>query len=182
MTKEWKQPPVVTPQHNFWQCIYCVLVSKNHQKFWSGCLVHEFSFIYFFKDINHGKIFCGCFRSLWLWLLIALQLYRTSLMETVAENSNPIESKYERQKILVVILSNIFKVKQYKSLLEVEKIYCLIEIVTHIHQNNVLVYLGKVISVDVYYFYFTFFTHPINVTSLIPDNHILHIRIRIPNN
>ena len=136
MSKEWKQPPVVTPQHNFWQCIYCVLVSKNHQKFWSGCLVHEFSFIYFFKDINHGKIFCGCFRSLWLWLLIALQLYRTSLMETVAENSNPIESKYERQKILVVILSNIFKVKQYKSLLEVEKIYCLIEIVSHIYQNN----------------------------------------------
>ena len=104
------------------------------------------------------------------------------LMETVAENSNPIESKYERQKILVVILSNIFKVKQYKSLLEVEKIYCLIEIVSHIHQNNVLVYLGKVISVDVYYFYFTFFTRPINVTSLIPDNHILHIRIHIPNN
>ena len=29
---------------NFLQCIYSTLVAKNHQKFWSRCLVHEFSF------------------------------------------------------------------------------------------------------------------------------------------
>ena len=29
---------------NFLQYIYLVLVAKNHQKIWSRCLVHEFSF------------------------------------------------------------------------------------------------------------------------------------------
>ena len=49
------------------------LVAKNHQKFRSSCLVHEFSFTDIFNEINHGrKILCGCFRSLWLWLLITI--------------------------------------------------------------------------------------------------------------
>ena len=39
---------------DFLQYIYPVLVAKNHRKFRSGCLVHEFSFTDFFNDINHG--------------------------------------------------------------------------------------------------------------------------------
>ena len=49
--KERKQPPVVTPQQVvfFLQYIYFVVMAKNHQKFWPGCLVHEFSFTDIFE-------------------------------------------------------------------------------------------------------------------------------------
>ena len=74
-----KQPPVVIAQ----QAIsYSVLVAENHQKFRSGCWVHEF-----FQTLKKN---CGSFHSLWLWLLIAimkrcaepsaLQLHCTSLI------------------------------------------------------------------------------------------------------
>ena len=36
------------------QCIYSVLVAKNHQKFRSRCLIHECSFTDIFNDIKHG--------------------------------------------------------------------------------------------------------------------------------
>ena len=39
---------------DFLQYIYSVLVTKNHQKIRSRCLVHEFSFTDIFNDINHG--------------------------------------------------------------------------------------------------------------------------------
>ena len=39
---------------DFLQHIYSVLVAKNHQQIQSMCLVHEFSFIGFFNDGNHG--------------------------------------------------------------------------------------------------------------------------------
>ena len=78
------------------QYIYPVLVTKNHRDIQSRCLVHEFSIIYIFNDINHGyraatlkKNFCGYFHFIWLWLLtsimkrcaerFALQLHQTSL-------------------------------------------------------------------------------------------------------
>ena len=38
----------------FWQYIYCMLVTKNHRKIRSRCLVHEFSFTDIFNNINHG--------------------------------------------------------------------------------------------------------------------------------
>ena len=43
--------------------IFSVPVTKNHQNIPSRCLVHEFSFTDFFKDINHiysGSILYGC--------------------------------------------------------------------------------------------------------------------------
>ena len=64
--KEWKQPTVVIMQQVFFlQCIYSVLVAKNHPKIRSRCLVYEFSFTNVFNDINHdyraviskGKLF-----------------------------------------------------------------------------------------------------------------------------
>ena len=39
---------------DFLQCIYSVLVAKNHQNIRSRCLVHEFAFTDIFNDINHG--------------------------------------------------------------------------------------------------------------------------------
>ena len=80
----------------FLHSIYSMLVTKNHQKFRSRCLVHEFPSQIFFNDINLDteqqywrKIICGCFRFTWMWLFIsimkrcaewcALQLYHTSL-------------------------------------------------------------------------------------------------------
>ena len=39
---------------NFLQCIYSVLVAKNHQKFLSTYLVHECSFTNIFNNINDG--------------------------------------------------------------------------------------------------------------------------------
>ena len=84
---------------DFLQYIYSVFVAMNHLKIWLRCSVHEFSFTDIFNDINHVyraallmKNVCGCFRFLWLWLLIAimkrcteqstLQLYQTSSTET----------------------------------------------------------------------------------------------------
>ena len=81
----------------FSQHIYSVLVAKNDQKIRSRCLVHEFFFtgivlkilIMVTEQLYWRKTLCGCFRFIWLWLLIAimkrcaepcaLQLYRTSL-------------------------------------------------------------------------------------------------------
>ena len=55
---------------DFLQCIYSLFVVENHQKFRSGCLVHEFPFKCIFKDINHGyrtailrKTFLGCLAT-----------------------------------------------------------------------------------------------------------------------
>ena len=64
---------------NFLQCIYSVLVAKNHQKFRSTCLVHKFFLtgvlltilIVVIGQLYWRQILCGCFRSLWLWPLIA---------------------------------------------------------------------------------------------------------------
>ena len=50
LTKERKQPPVVTLQQAIF---YSVLVAKKYQKIRSRCLVHEFSFTDIFNDINH---------------------------------------------------------------------------------------------------------------------------------
>ena len=52
-------------------------MAKNHQKFRSRCLIHEFFFhIYFLtillmvtKQLYLRKSLCGCSRSWWLWLL-----------------------------------------------------------------------------------------------------------------
>ena len=91
----------VTSSHsttgNILQCIYSVLVAKNHQRFRLRDLAQEFSItdmlqkilIIFTEQLYWRKFFCGCFRSLWLWLLIAvikrcaelcvLQLYRITI-------------------------------------------------------------------------------------------------------
>ena len=60
------------------QHIYSVPVSKNHWNIHSGCLVHEFSRI-FFNDINHGyRASILKKNSLWLlpfytvWLLASI--------------------------------------------------------------------------------------------------------------
>ena len=81
----------------FSQHIYSVLVAKNDQKIRSRCLVHEFFFtgivlkilIMVTEQLYWRKTLCGCFRFIWLWLLIAimkrcaerwaLQLFRASL-------------------------------------------------------------------------------------------------------
>ena len=50
--------------------IFSVPVTKNHQNIPSRCLVHEFSFTDFFKDINHvysGSILYGCGYLFLLW-------------------------------------------------------------------------------------------------------------------
>ena len=69
------------------QYIYSVLLAKNHQKIRSRCLVHEFFFTDIFNDINHGyraaflkKSFCGCFRFIWLWLVIAIACFLSFLI------------------------------------------------------------------------------------------------------
>ena len=53
---------------NFLRCCYSVLVAKNHQKFRSNCLVHEFSFTDIFIDINHGYS-SAILKKNSLWLL-----------------------------------------------------------------------------------------------------------------
>ena len=64
--KEWKQPPVFTLQRTIsLQCIYSVLVAKNHQKFQLGSLV--FPSQIFFNNINHGYR-AGILKN-YLWLL-----------------------------------------------------------------------------------------------------------------
>ena len=72
-------------------------MTKNHQKIRSRCLDHKFSFTYMFltililvtEQLFWRKILRGCFRFIWLRLLISimkrcaewctLQLYHTSL-------------------------------------------------------------------------------------------------------
>ena len=64
----------------FSQHIYSVLVAKNDQKIRSRCLVHEFFFtgivlkilIMVTEQLYWRKTLCGCFRFIWLWLLIAI--------------------------------------------------------------------------------------------------------------
>ena len=94
LMKEWEQLSVVILQ----QAIFYYL---NHQKFQSRCLFN--CWIFFRKNVlailiivteqlYRSKILCGCFHSLWLWLLIAimkgcteqcpLQFYRASLIVT----------------------------------------------------------------------------------------------------
>ena len=52
---------------HFLQCIYFMLVTKNHQKFQSKCLVHEFSLTYFFNANNHGYR-AAILNKNYLWL------------------------------------------------------------------------------------------------------------------
>ena len=40
-----------SPTGNFLQYVYSVLVTKNHQKIWSSCLGHEFSFTFFLMTL-----------------------------------------------------------------------------------------------------------------------------------
>ena len=64
-----------SPTGNFLQYVYSVLVTKNHQKIWSSCLGHEFSFTFFLmtlimatEQLYWRKILRGssCFICLWL--------------------------------------------------------------------------------------------------------------------
>ena len=63
------------------QFIYSVHVTKNHRNIRSRCSVHEFSFtdifltilIMFTEQLYWRKNFCGCFRFIWLWLLISIK-------------------------------------------------------------------------------------------------------------
>ena len=63
---------------DFLQYVYSVYVTKNHQKIWSRCLVHDFSLqislriIMVTEQLYWRKITCGCFHFIWLWLLIAI--------------------------------------------------------------------------------------------------------------
>ena len=85
-----------SPTGNFLQYVYSVLVTKNHQKIWSSCLGHEFSFIFFLmtlimatEQLYWRKILRGssCFICLWLPISImkrcaepcALQFYHISV-------------------------------------------------------------------------------------------------------
>ena len=52
----------------FWEYIYSMLVTKNHRKIQSTCLVHEFFFTDIFNDINYGhKAALLKKNSLWLF-------------------------------------------------------------------------------------------------------------------
>ena len=63
------------------QFMYSVPVTKNHRNIRSRCSVHEFSFtdifltiiIMFTEQLYWRKNFCGCFRFIWLWLLISIK-------------------------------------------------------------------------------------------------------------
>ena len=85
-----------SPTGNFLQYVYSVLVTKNHQKIWSSCLGHEFSFTFFLmtlimatEQLYWRKILRGssCFICLWLPISIvkrcaepcALQFYHISV-------------------------------------------------------------------------------------------------------
>ena len=98
-----KRAEATTSKHsatgNFLQYSYSVFVTKNHQQIQSRCLVHDFSFTDIVNDIMieeqlyWRRILCGCFRLIWLWLLIsimkrcaeqcALQLCHTSLTKVM---------------------------------------------------------------------------------------------------
>ena len=64
---------------SFLKCIYSVLVAKSHKKFWSMCLVYEFSFTdvflilimvteqLYWKKIMAPSILHGCGYLLPLW-------------------------------------------------------------------------------------------------------------------
>ena len=85
-----------SPTGNFLQYVYSVLVTKNHQKIWSSCLGHEFSFTFSLmtlimatEQLYWRKILRGssCFICLWLPISImkrcaepcALQFYHISV-------------------------------------------------------------------------------------------------------
>ena len=85
-----------SPTGNFLQYVYSVLLTKNHQKIWSSCLGHEFSFTFFLmtlimatEQLYWRKILRGssCFICLWLPISImkrcaepcALQFYHISV-------------------------------------------------------------------------------------------------------
>lgn len=53
---------------HFLPYIYFMLVTKNHQKFQSKCLVHEFSLTYFLTANNHGYR-AAILNKNYLWLL-----------------------------------------------------------------------------------------------------------------
>ena len=65
---------------DFLQYIYSVPVIKNHKNIRWRCLVHEFFhhryfltiLIMFTEQLQWRKILCGCFRFIWLWLLISI--------------------------------------------------------------------------------------------------------------
>ena len=97
LTKERKQPLVVILQRSnfyniFIRCFWLRIIRRSAY----GVQFMDFPSYIFFNDINNGyraatlkKGFCGCFRLIWLLLLIAvikkwaercaLQLYGTSL-------------------------------------------------------------------------------------------------------
>ena len=95
--KKQKQPPVVTSQKVFFYNVFILrLWLKSSEDrirvFSSWSFLHRyFSTILIMVTVHlhWRKILCGCIRSLWLWLLIAimkrcaerctLQLYHTSL-------------------------------------------------------------------------------------------------------
>ena len=68
-----------SPTGNFLQYVYSVLVTKNHQKIWSSCLGHEFSFTFFLmilimatEQLYWRKILRGSFCFICLWLPISI--------------------------------------------------------------------------------------------------------------
>ena len=68
-----------SPTGNFLQYVYSVLVTKNHQKIWSSCLGHEFSFTFFLmilimatEHLYWRKILRGSFCFICLWLPISI--------------------------------------------------------------------------------------------------------------
>ena len=89
---------------DYLQYISSVLMTKNHEKIRSRCLVHEFSLADLFNDINHGYR-AAILKKSSLWLLpfymavathnhydkvrkrCALQLYRTSLTELIEDGA-----------------------------------------------------------------------------------------------
>ena len=55
LTKEWRYShQQLFCNRQILTIIYFMLVAKNHCKFRSRCLIHEFSFTDIFNDINHG--------------------------------------------------------------------------------------------------------------------------------
>ena len=68
-----------SPTGNFLQYVYSVLVTKNHQKIWSSCLGHEFSFTFFLmtlimatEQLYWRKILRGSSYFICLWLPISI--------------------------------------------------------------------------------------------------------------
>ena len=103
LTKERKQPPVVILHqatfHNiFIPCLWLRSLEDLIKVFSSWIFFQRYFLsilIMVTEQLYWRKVLCGCFRLIWLWLLIAimkkcverctLQLYRTSLKETPAK-------------------------------------------------------------------------------------------------